>query len=214
MRPTAREPVTPPPVKNGWRPWQLLSELAEHELRFQNAFAQGVSSASSRASEVCDRFAERADELIREFQRRTLHLNRADSELYTRMIQLQSWFLEGIDRRIVQVSRLAPTSAPTSAPNWASLLRASTHAPHEHAPMHRWRRLRCALPQCREKLARVGEATMALHTSRETSGGGALEGASNPRYASKSSGVYMREVGNSAPPPSMAHGSDESDFDD
>ena len=81
---------------------QLLAELAEHELRFNAAYGQGASAAAAHAAEISDRFAERVTELMREFQRRGLHLNRADSDLYTKVLQLQSWFLEGLDRRIVQ----------------------------------------------------------------------------------------------------------------
>lgn len=81
---------------------QLLAELAEQELRFASAFGHGASTASSAAAEVCDRFSERLTELMRDFQRKTLQFNRTDPELYTRMLQLQSWLLEGIDRRLVQ----------------------------------------------------------------------------------------------------------------
>ena len=80
----------------------LLQELAEYELRFASAFGHGASSASAAATEVCDRFSERMTELMRDFQRKTLQFNRADPELYTRMIALQSWLLEGIERRVVQ----------------------------------------------------------------------------------------------------------------
>lgn len=51
---------------------------------------------------MSDRLAERLNELVRDFQRKTLHLNRADVDIYMRMLQLQSWFLESLDRRIVQ----------------------------------------------------------------------------------------------------------------
>lgn len=81
---------------------QLLAELAEHELRFASAFGHGASVASSSASEISDRFAERLTELMRDFQRKALQFNRTDPDLYTKMIQLQSWLLEGIDRRLVQ----------------------------------------------------------------------------------------------------------------
>ena len=81
---------------------QLLAELAEHELRFHTAFGQGASASASQATEVTDRFAERVTELMREFQRRGLHLNRADADLYTKVLQLQSWFIEALDRRVVQ----------------------------------------------------------------------------------------------------------------
>jgi dsDNA-binding SOS-regulon protein len=80
----------------------LLAELAEVDLRAHSAFGEGVSAAAAGASEVCDRFSERVTELMREFQRKTLHINRADADLYMRMLQLQSWFLESLDRRIVQ----------------------------------------------------------------------------------------------------------------
>lgn len=81
---------------------QLLAELAEQELRFASAFGHGASTASASAAEVCDRFSERLTELMRDFQRKTLQFNRTDAELYTKMLQLQSWLLEGIDRRLVQ----------------------------------------------------------------------------------------------------------------
>ena len=80
----------------------LLAELAEVDLRAHSAYGEGVSAAAAGASEVCDRFSERVTELMREFQRKTLHINRADADLYMRMLQLQSWFLESLDRRIVQ----------------------------------------------------------------------------------------------------------------
>ena len=63
------------------------------QLRFHSAYGQGASAAAANATEVSDRFAERVTELMREFQRKTLHVNRADPELHTRMLQLQSWFL-------------------------------------------------------------------------------------------------------------------------
>ena len=81
---------------------QLLAELAEHELRYQSAFGQGASAAASHATEITDRFAERTTELMREFQRRGLHLNRSDPDLFSKVLNLQSWFLEGLDRRLVQ----------------------------------------------------------------------------------------------------------------
>ena len=81
---------------------QLLAELAEHELRFASAFGHGASVASSSAAEISDRFAERLTELMRDFQRKALQFNRTDPDLYTKVIQLQSWLLEGIDRRLVQ----------------------------------------------------------------------------------------------------------------
>ena len=81
---------------------QLLAEVAEHELRFHSAFGQGASTAASIATEITDRFAERINELMREFQRRGLHLNRADADLHNKVLQLQSWFLESLDRRVVQ----------------------------------------------------------------------------------------------------------------
>ena len=80
----------------------LLAEVAEHEMRAQSAFGQGASAAAAGASEVTDRFAERLTELMREFQRKMLHLNRSDPDLYTHTLQLQSWFLEAVDRRLVQ----------------------------------------------------------------------------------------------------------------
>ena len=80
----------------------LLSELAEYEMRYQGAFSHGASVAAASSAEVSDRFAERLTELMRDFQRKTLQLQRTDPDLYTKMIQLQSWLLEGIDRRTVQ----------------------------------------------------------------------------------------------------------------
>ena len=80
----------------------LLHEVAEHELRFRSAFGHGASAAAAAATEVSDRFAERVTELMREFQRKMLHMNRADADLYTQVLQAQSWFLEALDRRIVQ----------------------------------------------------------------------------------------------------------------
>ena len=81
---------------------QLLAELAEHELRFNTSFSQGAAAAASSASETADRFGERVTELMREFQRKGMQLNRSDADLYTKVLQLQSWFLEGLDRRVVQ----------------------------------------------------------------------------------------------------------------
>lgn len=80
----------------------LLAELAEVDLRAHSAYGEGVSAASATATDVSDRFAERLTELMREFQRKTLHINRSDADLYMRMLQLQSWFLESLDRRLVQ----------------------------------------------------------------------------------------------------------------
>ena len=120
------------------------TEKAELGRRIASAFARGASSAAALATEVSDRLAERVTELMREFQRKTLHLNRQarlqrhpalrapapssrtarersgpplypannlptrcgqpaqDPELFMRVLQLQSSFLEGLDRRLVQ----------------------------------------------------------------------------------------------------------------
>ena len=80
----------------------LLAELAEHELRANSSFGEGAAAASAASTELSDRLAERLNELVREFQRKTLQLNRADADVYMRMLQLQSWFLESLDRRLVQ----------------------------------------------------------------------------------------------------------------
>ena len=84
-----------------------LTELAQEEkgealARVTTAFGQGASAAASLGCEVSDRLAERLSELMREFQRKTLHLNRTDADLFMRMLQLQSSFLEGLDRRLTQ----------------------------------------------------------------------------------------------------------------
>ncbi len=52
------------------------TEKAELGRRIASAFARGASSAAALATEVSDRLAERVTELMREFQRKTLHLNR------------------------------------------------------------------------------------------------------------------------------------------
>ena len=93
---------------------QLITELAEHELRFNSAFGQGASAAASHAAETTDRFAERVTELMREFQRRGLQLNRSDADLHTKVLHLQSWFIEGLDRRVVQAREKMATVFDTT----------------------------------------------------------------------------------------------------
>lgn len=117
-----------------------VAEKAEILGSVASAFGQGASAAASRASEASDRCAatnlssiaellqthsptlllsptalarlsERATELMREYQRKTLHMNRTDPEVFMRMLQLQSSFLEGLDRRLVQCRE--KVSAPT-----------------------------------------------------------------------------------------------------
>jgi len=120
---------------------QLLAELADVELRAHSAFGEGVLAASSSASELCDRFAERITELMREFQRKTLHINRTDADLYMRMLHLQSWFLESLDRRVVQcrekVGGVYEATLASRGHQWHAMVIGNAAAAQSAAPAFR-----------------------------------------------------------------------------
>ncbi|KAL1521837.1 hypothetical protein AB1Y20_021488 [Prymnesium parvum] len=79
----------------------LTQQLTDQESRLDAAFESGASSAGRQAADIVGRFSERTNELVRELQKRTMAINKQDPELYTRVLQQQSWFLSDLERKLL-----------------------------------------------------------------------------------------------------------------
>ena len=62
--------------------------------------SRGAAAAVERAVGLSDTLIERVRELIRDFQGKTVALSRTDADYFMKLLRLQAWFLENLERRL------------------------------------------------------------------------------------------------------------------
>mmetsp|Transcript_6770 Transcript_6770/g.16329 ORF Transcript_6770/g.16329 Transcript_6770/m.16329 type:complete len:547 (-) Transcript_6770:65-1705(-) len=63
-------------------------------------FADGAASASRMAAEMVDVLSDKVGLLVRDFQHKTVELPKDDPDIFIKLVRVQGWFLENLERRI------------------------------------------------------------------------------------------------------------------
>ena len=79
---------------------ELRRELADADAHQHAALGRGAAAAVERAVGLSDTLIERVRELIRDFQGKTVALSRTDADYFMKLLRLQAWFLENLERRL------------------------------------------------------------------------------------------------------------------
>ena len=64
------------------------------------SYADGAAGTSRKAAEMVDVLSDKVGALVRDFQQKTLEISRDDPDFFVRLVRVQGWFLEGLERRI------------------------------------------------------------------------------------------------------------------
>jgi hypothetical protein len=94
---------------------ELRLELAELARAVDTAFGDGAHAAAAAVAAAADELVSGLHELMRELQAMTMGLARSDADLFSKVIRLQSWFVETAGRRLADVrERLASAHVPAT----------------------------------------------------------------------------------------------------
>ena len=63
-------------------------------------YADGAASASRKAAEIVLLLSDKVGRLVRDFQQKTVEVPRDDADVFLKLVRVQGWFLEGLERRI------------------------------------------------------------------------------------------------------------------
>ncbi|KAG8468404.1 hypothetical protein KFE25_013487 [Diacronema lutheri] len=63
-------------------------------------YVDGAAAASRKAAEMVDVLSDKVGVLVREFQQKTVALPRDDPDIFIRLVRVQGWFLENLERRL------------------------------------------------------------------------------------------------------------------
>lgn len=63
-------------------------------------FADGAASASQKAAGMVDVLTDKVGVLVRDFQQKTVELPRDDPDVFIKLVRVQGWFLENLERRL------------------------------------------------------------------------------------------------------------------
>lgn len=87
-------------------------------------YVDGAAAASRKAAEMVDVLSDKVGVLVREFQQKTVALPRDDPDIFIRLVRVQGWFLENLERRL----NAAKCGASRSSPRRVAPRRARVHA--------------------------------------------------------------------------------------
>lgn len=63
-------------------------------------FADGAASASRKAAEIVLILSDKVALLVRDFQQQTVEVPRDDADVFIKLVRVQGWFLECLQRRL------------------------------------------------------------------------------------------------------------------
>lgn len=80
-------------------------------------YADGAASASRKAAEIVLVLSDKVGLLVRDFQQKTVEVPRDDADVFLKLVRVQGWFLECLERRInsARCARLSAFAAPFAA---------------------------------------------------------------------------------------------------
>jgi len=96
---------------------ELRLELAQLTATGHTAYSLGAAAAAAAAVTESDQLAARLHELMRDFTTKTMALSRSDGDLLRKVLRLQSWFLEAVERRVVAGRERFATVHEAAAPS-------------------------------------------------------------------------------------------------
>lgn len=79
---------------------ELMRATSESATAAGARFSDGAASASRKAAEMVDVLSDKLGALVRDFQQKTVELPRDDPDVFIKLVRVQGWFLENLERRL------------------------------------------------------------------------------------------------------------------